>query len=218
MTVEDFKHIAQQLRQPHGVFSREVGVMMNKGNRQMNLATIDELEINSNDCVLEIGMGNGFFVREILAKDETIHYIGCDYSKEMVAEAFNCNNDLVMKGQARFNLANVMKLPYCNNYFNRIFTVNTIYFWDQPETALSEIKRVLKNKGQLIISLRPKSIMDRLPLTKYGFTTFSKEDCVELITKNGFKVEGVIEKEDHDINLFGEKYRSAFMIVKAQKK
>lgn len=218
MTVEDFKNIAQQLRQPHGVFGREVGAMMNKGNRQMNLATIEELEMNSNDCILEIGMGNGFFVREILAKDQTIHYIGCDYSKEMVAEAFNYNCDLVLKGQARFNLSSVIKLPYCNDYFNRIFTVNTIYFWDEAETALSEIKRVLKNKGQLIISLRPKSVMDNLPLTKYGFTTFSKEDCVELLTRNGFKIENVIEKEDHDIDLFGEKYKNAFMIVKAQKK
>lgn len=192
--------------------------MMNKGNRQMNLATIEELEINSNDCILEIGMGNGFFVREIFAKDETIRYIGCDYSREMVSEAFNHNNDLVIKGQARFNLSSVIKLPYCNDYFNRVFTVNTIYFWDQVETALSEIKRVLKNKGQLIISLRPKSVMDKLPLTKYGFTTFAKEDCVELLTKNGFKIENVIEKEDYDIDLFGEKYKSAFMIVKAQKK
>ena len=218
MTEENFKAIAEQLRKPHGSVGKEVGEMMNKGNKLMNMAAIEQLEIKSNDIILEIGMGNGYFVRNILAKDETIKYIGCDYSDDMVTEAFNYNNDFVKKGQARFNRANVIKLPYTNEYFNKIFTVNTIYVWDKTEAVLSEIKRVLRKDGQLIISLRPRSVMDKLPVTSYGFTTFSKDDCVELLTKYGFEVLSVFESEDSDIELFGEKFKNAFMIVKAVKK
>jgi len=218
MTEANFKAIAEQLRKPHGSAGKEVGAMMNKGNELMNMAAIEQLEIKSNDIVLEIGMGNGYFVRNILAKDETIKYIGCDYSEEMVAEAFNYNNDFVKKGQARFNRANVLKLPYTNEYFTKVFTVNTIYFWDKTEIVLSEIKRVLKKNGELIISLRPRSIMDKLPVTSYGFTTFSKDDCIELLTNHGFEVVNVLEKEDVDIELFGEKFKNAFVIVKAFKR
>ena len=210
--------MAMQLRKPEGPLGVEVGIMMNKGNRLMNLTTIEQLDIKPNDKVLEIGMGNGFFVKYILEKDETVQYIGCDYSDEMIAESFNCNNEFIKKGQARFNRANINKLPYKNEYFSIVFTVNTIYFWDQAETALSELKRVLQNNGQLIISLRPEWVMDKLPVSGYGFTKYSREDCIGLLTKHGFEVTGVIEHEDADIELLGEKYKNAFMIVKAIKK
>jgi hypothetical protein len=39
---------------------------MNKGNRLMNLETISQLGIVDNDKILEIGMGNGFFVKIFL--------------------------------------------------------------------------------------------------------------------------------------------------------
>lgn len=215
---QNFKFIAEQLRMPHGAFGKEIGEMMNQGNKLMNLATIEQLEVDSHDNILEIGMGNGYFVKDILQNDATILYTGCDYSGEMVNEAFNHNIDFIKKGQARFNRANASKLPYSGEYFNKVFTVNTIYFWDKVEEVLSEIKRVLKNKGVLILALRPRSVMENLPVTKYGFTTFSKGDCRDLLLKNGFDITSVIEGEDADIDLNGVKYKNALMIVKAIKK
>ncbi len=218
MSENDLKSIAVQLRKPGGSLGIEVGRMMNNGNKLMNLTTIDQLEIQPNDKILEIGMGNGFFVKYVLEKAEAVQYIGCDYSDEMIAEAFNCNIDFIKRGQVQFTRASINKLPYKNEHFNKVFTVNTIYFWDQVETALSEVKRVLKSHGQLIISLRPKSVMDRLPVTSYGFTTFSMDDCIALLNRNGFEITNVIEREDSDIELLGKKFQNAFMIVKATKK
>ena len=78
MSENELKSLAVQLRKPEGSLGIEVGRMMNKRNKLMNLATIDQLEIQPNDKILEIGMGNGFFVKYILKKDETVRYIGCD--------------------------------------------------------------------------------------------------------------------------------------------
>ncbi len=217
MTPEQFKAVAEQLRMPHGTSGKETGEKMNQGNKLMNLATIEQLKPTANDSILEIGMGNGFFVSQILANDKTIRYTGCDFSSLMVEESIRLNRDFVEKGQARFNLANARALPYLKGSFNKVFTVNTIYFWGQMKNVLSEIKRVLEPEGQLIISLRPKAIMDKLPVTNFGFQTFSKIDCVEVLHKNGFSVGEVIEKEDTEIELFGQKFKNAFMIVKAIK-
>ena len=62
----DFRTIASQLRLPEGAIGKEVGANMNKGNRLMNLEAIKHLGISENDNILEIGMGNGFFVKDIL--------------------------------------------------------------------------------------------------------------------------------------------------------
>ena len=57
--------------------------------------------------------------------------------------------------------------------------------------------------------------MDALPVRKYGFTIFSKNDCTEILTRNGFEVVNVTENKDIDIELNGKKFKNAFVIVKA---
>lgn len=217
MIQENYRTIASQLRKPTGDLGKQVGEMMNKGNRLMNLATVKQLEPEPYDKILEIGMGNGCFVKNILGNHKTIRYTGCDFSETMIKEARLWNEDFVQSGQAQFTEASTDMLPYGNEAFNKIFTVNTIYFWDNTTAVLTEIRRVLKQNGLLIISLRPKSIMNVLPVTQYGFKTFSKQDCIELLTKNGFHKVEVIEETDHVIKMFGEEYKNAFMIVKAIK-
>jgi ubiquinone/menaquinone biosynthesis C-methylase UbiE len=216
MTTENLKSFAEQLRRPHGILGVQVGEKMNEGNRLMNLETINQLEAKSDDHILEIGMGNGFFVRNIV-KDKAIKYSGCDFSEAMVSESIMRNRQLVKNGVAQFILANANSLPYASERFEKVLTVNTIYFWDNIKIILSEVKRVLKNNGILIISLRPQSIMDNLPITKHGFLTFSKAAIIELLTENGFKIIDVIEKEDDDHIFAGKRFKNGFFIVKASK-
>ena len=75
----DNKTLAEQLRQPEGSLGIKVGENMNKGNRLMNLETIRQLEIAENDNILEIGMGNGYFVKDIITAATNVTYTGCDF-------------------------------------------------------------------------------------------------------------------------------------------
>ncbi|MES2678971.1 MAG: class I SAM-dependent methyltransferase [Bacteroidota bacterium] len=212
-----FAEIAKQLRQPQGDYAKEVGERMNEGNLQMNLYTIEKLNINPSDRVLEIGMGNGFFVKNILGKNESVAYTGCDFSEAMVREAGTRNEEYLKNKRAGFFLANAEHLSFPDNSFNKIFTVNTIYFWDQPEAVLKELGRVLTPEGVLLIALRPKSVMDHFPMTKFGFNTFSAKDVSALLGQNGFKVIEITEKEEEPLEFFGEKLKNEFMIVCAKK-
>lgn len=216
-TEHDFKTIAEQLRKPHGNFAMEVGKKMNEGNLLMNKYAIEELKVKTSDNILEIGMGNGFFVKDILSYDQTIKYTGCDFSEIMVKEACSYNEQYIKNGQAQFQVANAEQLPYDHELFDTVFTVNTIYFWDNVKIVLSEIRRVLKEKGVLIISIRQKTIMDNFPFTKFGFNTFSKTDLVDILNQNGFYVDSITEKEEDDLEFFGENLKNEFLIVKATK-
>ena len=217
MELRDFESIASQLRNPHGDQGLEVGRMMNKGNQLMNLAAIHLLNPRANDHILEIGMGNGFFVKDILEKDSRIHYTGCDISEIMLREAISNNREFIKSGQAEFLKADIKRLPFKNASFNKILTVNTIYFWENLEAVFEEIKRVLTKNGSLIICLRPKSVLDNLPMTQYGFKTFSKGKCIELLSNAGFLQITIDEKEDTDIEISGEKFKNAYLLVKGIK-
>lgn len=215
MDEQKYRNMAAQLRKPEGDDGIKTGEWMNKGNEQINLDTLDVLNADSGDCILEIGMGNGFFVKNILEKHPTITYTGCDFSGTMIAEAKKINADAVAKGRAKFILSAVNSLSVTAKSFNKIFTVNTLYFWEDKSKILNEIKRLLKPNGELIIAIRPKHQMEKYPFTKYGFELFSKEEVIQLLTGNGFTISAIKEIREPDFELENKTVKMENIIFKA---
>ena len=217
MNEEKFKAIAQQLRKPEGDVAVQIGEKMNESNRVINLATIDALDIKPDDRILEIGMGNGFFVKDIFAQHNTVHYSGCDYSEVMVNEACKSNQSLIDAGKVGFHTVAADQLPFANEVFDKVFSVNTVYFWDDPEKVLAEIRRVLKRKGKLVISLRPKASAEKYPFVRYGFNMFAKGDLANLLEANQFKVTYSLEQEEPEQEMDGKKVKVEILIMSAEK-
>ena len=202
---------------PHGIMGRMVATHMNKGNLRMNLETIAQIQPKPDDNILEIGMGNGYYVKNILSQSKLTKYFGIDISNTMVNESIMLNERLVRNNQALFIQANASNLPFIDEYFDTVFTVNTIYFWNDIQIVLSEVRRVLKTNGTFVLSLRPRSIMGSLPMTKYGFKSFSNEKIIESLESNGFTPIKVTEKKDAAITFNDQTFENAFFIVKAKK-
>jgi ubiquinone/menaquinone biosynthesis C-methylase UbiE len=217
MDEQSLQQLAAQLRQPSGEEGIKTGEWMNRGNVHINLDTLAIVNAAAGDTILEIGMGNGFFVNKILQQHNSIQYTGTDFSEVMIAEAERINEAWIKNGQAKFVLTNGITLPFANRSFNKIFTVNTIYFWDDSIKILDEIKRVLQPKGKFIITLRPKRQMINYPFTKYGFNMFSKQDATQLLAQNGFTIAQVIEKQEPDFELNGKMVTTESVIIKAVK-
>jgi ubiquinone/menaquinone biosynthesis C-methylase UbiE len=201
---QKFRSMAAQLRKPEGEEGIMTAAMLSKGNRHIIHDTFKALNAEAGDNILEIGMGNGFYVKEILEKSESIHYTGCDYSELMVQESEKLNPNSISSGKARFVHAAVTSLPFANNEFDKIFTINTLYFWDNETEALNEIKRVLQPNGKLIIGFRPKHQIEKYPFTKYGFNQFSKADVDKLLSDNGFSIARIFENQEPDIDWNGQ--------------
>ncbi len=208
---------AAQLRKPEGEDGLKTAEFMSKGNLQIIKDSLKALDPTPGDNILEIGMGNGFHVKEILEKSESIQYTGCDYSALMVQESEKLNDNWVAKGRARFFNAGITSLPFEKNVFNKIFTVNTIYFWDNEAAALTEIKRILHPSGKFIIGFRPKHQTENYPFTKYGFNQFSKDDVAQLLFDNGFSVPEIVENREPDFELNGHILKMENLVVAARK-
>lgn len=216
MDEKTLKAIAQQLRKPEGEYATAVGNKMNEGNKIINLQSIEAMDIQDNDEILEIGMGNGFFVKELFNINKTITYSGCDYSEEMVTEAAKLNDNLIKQNKTEFILANGKELPFNDHLFDKVLTINTLYFWEDPEKYFHEIKRVLKKDGKLTIGIRPRSVMKSYPFVKYGFNMFSKEELITLLTQNKFEIEKVEENMEPDQENEGIKFKVENLIAVAK--
>jgi ubiquinone/menaquinone biosynthesis C-methylase UbiE len=195
--------MAAQLRRPHGENAAEVGAIMNESNAILNRRTIAMIKSGSNGSILEVGMGNGYFVPEILERFPDCVYLGCDFSEEMIRDASERNQSLIAEKKVSFVFAEAHQLPVDSASVDVVLTINTLYFWNDPLEVLREFKRVLKPGGQLLIGIRPKSIMKNFPFVQYGFTLYSKEALITVLEDSGFKIASVLEQEEPDLEIDG---------------
>ncbi|MBP6532569.1 MAG: class I SAM-dependent methyltransferase [Bacteroidia bacterium] len=196
----DMKEMAKQLSLPEGENSKIVTEFMSKGNRTLYDFTLDQLTFFPSAEVLEIGPANGFFVPKLFERNDSISYTGLDLSHDMITEAIELNSELVTKGKARFVNGDVVSLPFRDESFDIIFTVNTLYFWSDPIAGMAELKRVLRPNGKLVISIRSKETMENMPFTQYGFRLYSKVELQNLFAENGF-TDATISSKMEDITL-----------------
>ncbi|RZJ43236.1 MAG: class I SAM-dependent methyltransferase [Chryseobacterium sp.] len=194
MEKKDLKIFAENLANPQGEKGIEIGEMMNATNIGMTLESIHALLIEDNEHVLEIGHGNASHVKSLLKMAKDLKYTGIDISITMHNEAKKLNEDF--KDQADFVLYEGEKFPFEGEVFDKIFTVNTVYFWNKPVEYFNEIYRVLKDNGTFILTFGQKAFMQSLPFTAYNFKLYTNDEMEELISKSHFKRMKISEKEE----------------------
>jgi len=188
MKQEELQAIASQLKHPTGEKGIEMGNMMNETNINMTRHSIQNLQIEAGNKILELGHGNAGHVEFIFEQAENIKYYGLEMSELMFQEARQINRNYVSQKQAFFSIYDGNTIPFEDNSFNKVFTVNTIYFWQEPQKLLSEIYRILQSKGILCITFAEESFMKQLPFTQFEFELYSTEKAEKLIGKSSFKI------------------------------
>ncbi len=181
----DWKQVAAQLRKPENEDGLATAARMEQNNGGMISETIKALALQPKDTILELGFGNGAHVKQIMTVDE-VQYTGADISPTMVTLASDINKAYIDAGAVSFTITDGLSLPYTDNSFLKIFTVNTLYFWEQPLAYAKEIYRVLQPGGKFCLSFADAAFMEKLPFVQYGFTLYTLQKATGLLTEAGF--------------------------------
>lgn len=104
--------------------------------------------VKEKDKVLDEGCGNGRLIEVI--KDLKVDYTGIDFSERLL--------ELARKRYPNFKFVkgSILDLPFPDNYFDVVFSIAVLHHIPSKELrekAVSEIKRVLKPEGKLILSV-----------------------------------------------------------------
>ena len=94
--------------------------------------------------VLELATGTGLIAKHIV--NAAAHIEATDASPEMIAEAKRDTRS----AKLHFSVQDMFRLPYANQSFDVVIVSNALHIVPQPEKALAEIRRVLKDDGVLI--------------------------------------------------------------------
>ena len=94
--------------------------------------------------VLELATGTGLIAKHIVRYAD--HIEATDASQEMIEQA----KQGVKSAKLYFSVKDMFHLPYADQSFDVVIVVNALHIVPEPEKALSEIRRVLKDDGVLV--------------------------------------------------------------------
>ncbi|MCR4739324.1 MAG: class I SAM-dependent methyltransferase [Lachnospiraceae bacterium] len=141
--------------------------------------------------VLEIATGPGVIAKQVAAEAKSM--IATDFSEKMLAVAHRGE----VPSNLKFEQADACDLPYEDNSFDVVIIANALHIIPEPEKALAEIRRVLKEDGILVA---PNFIHDNKnrisgafskALSAAGVVFEAKWDAdgfISFLEANGFKV------------------------------
>lgn len=130
------------------------------------LKEIDHLDIKSKvgRCALDAGCGPGFLTHEIFQKG--FNMSAFDISEKMIDAARELFSSDSEGNEIIFKIGNIEKIPFQDDQFELCVSAGVIEYLNTDDIALSELNRVLKQGGYLIISVTnkysPVGILDGL--------------------------------------------------------
>jgi len=114
--------------------------------------TLALMNLQPGDRVLDLGCGAGWASR-LIAKavtngDKPGQVVGLDVADEMIrrARAGSVDYDNVM-----FVVGSAQQIPWEENFFDKVLSVESFYYYADQERALAELFRVMAPKGDLYI-------------------------------------------------------------------
>jgi SAM-dependent methyltransferase len=132
-------------------------------NDQPNRLAIDALELQPADRVLELGFGPGWGLRTIAARTRGGRLYGVDQSARMVEQATRTNEVAVSRGRILLAQGSFSPLPWIDEMFDKVLLVNVIYFFDSDGRDISEVYRVLRSGGRVVIYVTSRETMVKWP-------------------------------------------------------
>jgi ubiquinone/menaquinone biosynthesis C-methylase UbiE len=152
--------VVGQFGNPRGVWGKVAGsIMANRpSNRRRNLWTVDLLDLQPGQRVLEVGFGPGLALERAADQIGASGYVaGIDVSEVMLKQALRRNAALVEAGRMKLWVGSVEAMPDFDVPFDAILAINTIGFWPDAPARLRDLRERLAPGGRVAVTVQPRS-------------------------------------------------------------
>jgi ubiquinone/menaquinone biosynthesis C-methylase UbiE len=155
---------------------------------------MENISINENDSVLDVGCGNGTLLSRI-AELKTINGFGIDVSPQMIKNASRRHPAF------RFITSGCEEIPFEDNSMDIITVCAAYHHFPRVDVFAREAKRLLKPKGNLYIAEVSFPPIIRhianifLPLSKAGDVKFySSKEIKNTFSNEGFALVKIVKR------------------------
>jgi arsenite methyltransferase len=165
------------------------GEEMERNHRSIAQQVIARMALKPGDRVLDLSCGAGWATRllaQAVAGGQGMA-AGLDISEEMIARARAASREVE---NALFAIGSAEEIPWRDEYFDRIFSIESFYYYPDQEAVLRELHRVLVPGGLLFILINlykenPHSL-GWLKQLKVPVHVRSEAEYLEMLRAQGF--------------------------------
>ena len=152
----------------------------------------EALDLRPGDRLLDVACGGGTFLQEFAA--DVDHVAGLDLSELQIRFAQRRLQERVTLGTAEFVVGEATALPWDDASFTAVTCMGSLEWFDDPGAALSEMHRVLRPGGRLVLGLgplaEPGALADRASLT-FGMSVWTEAQVRTMLAEAGFDDAGI---------------------------
>lgn len=176
---------------PEGEVGAQMLARMNDSHGPLTRWALSHLAFKADDRVLDVGCGGGACLQCMAEQVTGGHLTGVDYSDVSVAKATAYNQEAVDAGRMDIVAGSVSALPFEDDHFDKIVTIESYYFWPALETDVREVRRVLKPDGHFLLVAEiydhpglPQPVLDNI--AEYQMRNLSLDGFADLFKIAGF--------------------------------
>jgi ubiquinone/menaquinone biosynthesis C-methylase UbiE len=169
--------IVRQFGRPTGLVGLLVGRVLatRPSNLERNRRTIELLEIEPDDRVLEIGFGPGLAIEMAARLATRGKVVGIEHSEVMLKQASRRNRASIAAGRVELLLGSATSLPPFEKPFDKVMASNVHHFLDDPVAALKQWFAATRKGGAVAITHQSR---------KQGATNADTAEGAERIAKD----------------------------------
>ena len=167
----------------------------------MNRLVLEQLDVQPGERVLEVGFG-GADLLDSLLKAGPQEVVGIDISDAMVARARRRFRREIGEGRLRLLTGSAEALPLREGGFDRVASVNTVYFWARPGAVMAELARVMRPGGMLALAFQSPDSVTAWPGHVHGFHAYGADEIGALMQAAGFHPPAISTGSDPKIGEF----------------
>ena len=123
-------------RRPEGEAGRAMLARMNESHARLVDWGLSHIALHARDTVLDIGCGGGNTLARMAERVTEGHLVGIDYAETSVEASRAFNAALIAAGRMEILHGSVENLPFVDGHFDAVVTVESFYFWPNPEECL----------------------------------------------------------------------------------
>jgi ubiquinone/menaquinone biosynthesis C-methylase UbiE len=175
--------------------------------------TLALMDLQPTDRVLDLGCGTGWASRRLARVATAGEVVGIDVADEMLRRAEQASAGI---SNVRYVWGSAERIPAPDNYFTKVLSVESFYYYADQGKALDELRRVLAAGGRLFILINlyrdnHYSLLwvDEL---KVPVQVRSEAEYVALLSQHGFsdvEARRIPDRSPTPDNYFGKWFKNA---------
>jgi trans-aconitate methyltransferase len=155
-------------RQPAGYAGRLTGYLMSLKSKERSDWTVEQLNIQPYQHILEVGYGPGNTLQEVARRLKVGFLAGIDHSIGMYQQAYRRNKRFIEQQLLQLHIGDLNELSYPPHYFHTIYGSDIHLFLKEPQLEFIRLSGLLKSRGKLVMVFQPRMARNEAAIRQEG--------------------------------------------------